>query len=667
MPSRSRTHQVGLLALASLVACTGPAAPSPTLSRAGGGATATIATFEGRYDPASGALTIRTEPSGDAAGRLGRSVFQPYQDGTPGSGPADTFELVTDASPAPGVDPVGCGGVGSFDGSITLRSFFGGLAFSNVAIQLTEVTTGHEACNSAAPADGLSAALGYWDYGAIGVKGSPSAPLDNRSVRWSFRFAASEAFTFRGRIMAQVAPLPAPANPLWSFEWTPSMFMDPPHSFQDVGTTLAHVVWNGTAFVDTQGRITFQKVGAPTSASVGLVYPAQAYARGFTGANYFVADAAHGGSAIDTTGDFTVCAKFKPGVNPGADAYKVIVAKGDPVSADPSSGWALAHFGPIFGGPEPEYSFMHRTGLDGGSIRSIYGPQGLPGDPDGRAYEYVCGGGNAGNVQVGAFGQVAGTAYAVGAAVSNALPLVIGAAAGGTYPYTDGGVYEIIFDSRPVSLTLMNEIVAMAEGRVTYYGASAAGSGSAGTSVAGADLATYLLPQGANVPVTTDASGLLDAGKSVAFGGTTTGLGPVLPAGTTEYCIGAEVTAADWATASGCVLGSGGGGELGIFFTSGTIAGTNGSAFRALVSPVPDAGRHKVMVCYAPPAIPATGQAQLYVDGTLAGTTSADGGNAFDIVTGQLQVGTCNLAGLLTGARIGRVFACPTANPASCN
>ncbi len=668
MSSNTRTSLVGLLALASLAACTGAKAPPPALGRASTEKAAEVATFEGRFDPATGALTITTTPAADASGRVGRSVYQPFVDGQPG-GPVNTFELKNGAAIGSGT---ACpGATASWGGNVTLTHFFSGVTFSSVVVELTYLApSGREACNSDAATDGMSASLGLWDYGS---GGTPMVAGVSVTKPWYFKQTNAGAFTFRGRIMATMAPLTAPTNGLTAFEWTPAMFMDPPHSFKDVGTTLSHVKWNGTNFVDSirPGNVpvlTFTPVGSPTSVPVGLTYPPQAYATGFSGTSYFTAD----GSALNTTGDFTVCAKFKPGANPGAGVYKIIVAKGDPVSADPNSGWALAHFGPIFGGPEPEYSFMHRTGTEGGSVRSIFGPQSAA--PDAKIFEYVCGGRNTGNIQVGVFGQFSGSVLPVTGPASNALPIVIGAAQAGAAPYADGGVYEVIFDSRGVTPAVMNEIVATAEGRQVYNGAAEQGSffplpepaafpgNSVGTSVVGADGATYLLPQGATIPISTDASGLLDAGKVVSFGGTNAGFGPVLPASPAAYCIGAEVDSASWATASGCILGWAGGGEMRIWFEGGNLAGTNGGAFQATTSATLSAGRHKVMVCYPT----AANQGTLYVDGAAAGTTSADGGAAVDISATQIQVGTCLAPGPLTGARIGRVFACPSANPALC-
>jgi lysophospholipase L1-like esterase len=636
----NRTRVLGLLAFAWLLACSRPAAPPPVPSRPSIPAAATLATFEGRLDPATGQLAIRALPAAAASGPLGRVAFVPWQDGTPGAGPADTFELVSGAMPGAGT---ACqpGNPTSWEGNVTVRSFFTTRSFSSVSVELLSITTGFEACNSAAASEGMSAAFGLWDYGAMAASGSASR-------LWRFRLPSSSAFTFTGRIMAAWDDLAAPAAGGTTFDWTPSMMLDPPHSFQDVSTTRAHVAWNGSRWVDTKSLIDFRAVGSPDTTWVGLIYPAQAYAHSFSPSKYFEADAAHGGNAIDTTGDFTVCAKFKPGANPGQGGFKVIVAKGDPVD-EGGHGWALVHLTVT----EPEYAFAYRTGQDSSATRAITGPGG---DPGNRTYEYVCGGRNSDQVFLGAFGQAIG--YGIGVtgnfdAQASSLPLVIGAAAGGLYPSTDGGVYEVIWDSRAPTLAVMNEIVAAAEGRNTYNGAYQIGNTVDGRAVTGADLGTYHLPPGATPPVSTDGSGLLDAGTVLPFN-------RVLPSNPTGYCVGAEVTSSNWAAADGCILGDEDG-VLRIFFTGGAVAGINGNAYRALgpsVAGYAANSRHAFRVCSS--AHPGTSNVKLYVDSSAQAATTDTAGGLFDASARPLLVGTCGFAPALSGARIGRVFACPT-------
>ena len=649
MNSRQLNAVASMLALA---ACSRPAAPAAAPGRATDAlAAATVATFEGSYQPGQG-LTIRTAPAGWPVVQ-GRVAYMPWQDGSPGSGPDNTFELVTEPSPPPGSDPNGCATLKpDFHGDITLRSFFRELSFTDVAIELLTVSTGYEACLDDTPGagSGMSGVSGFWDYGPIGVAGS-------NTRTWRFNFDGGQAFTFTGRIMAQAAPLPVPANGAAAFEWVPSMLLDPPHSFQHVPTTLSHVVWDEAtnSFTHTVGSISLQPVGSPGWTTMGLSYPRQGYATGFTESNYFEADAAHGGNSVDTTGDFTVCTKFKPGANPTGDAYKVLVGKGNPISG---YGWALAH---LRLGAESEYSFVYWTGEDTSGTRAIVGPASAT--PERRAYDYFCGGRNGDAVYVDAFGQLFGFAIPVTGAIPSpeTLPIAIGAAAGGAYPYLDGGVYEVIWDSRAITASVAGQIIAAAEGRATVNGAYWLGFPNDGPTVPGADLAGYLLPRGAGTPLTTDGSGLLDAGTQLTFNQ----VFQANPAG--GYCIGAEVVAADWTIPSGFIL-SGSGGSLRILINpDGTVIGVNGDAY----SPPQEVGlrswlsgtRHTFKVCSTehgslPPNV------MLDVDSNAYSWQGTSDKALDDLAAGQLLVGASTP---LTGARIGRVFACPTPTAGSCN
>jgi hypothetical protein len=427
------------------------------------------------------------------------------------------------------------------------------------------------------------------------------------------------------------------------------------------------VVWDGNlGFVDTVGSLDFQRVGSPGFTTTGLSYPRQAYARGFTASDYFVADAAHGANSVDTTGDFTVCARFKPGANPPDGGFKVLVGKGNPVD-ETSTGWALSHFRL---GVEPEYSLVYRTGVDGDATRAIVGPQSAT--PEQRAYDYVCGGRVGGEIYLDAFGQMFGNAVPVTGNILNAasLPIVIGAAAGGAYPDTDGGVYEVIWDSRPISAAVAGHIIASAEGRATRNGAYWTGFISDGPTVPGADLAGYLLPRGAGAPLTSDGSGLLDAGTQLTFNQV---LQSNPPGG---YCIGAEVVAADWSVVGGDVLGEGGGGQLKIWFQADAgppahvnVRGTNGGA-PAVTGPAVEGwapgSRHTFKVCSTPHGT--TDNVSLYVDSNATPSLATSQGALVDLTSTSLLVGTSGYnPEPLTGARIGRVFACPGPTAGSCN
>jgi hypothetical protein len=646
MHSRTRAFSLAVLAAAA-AACSPDAERSTTLDQASRPASATVATFEGSFDPATGALTIRTTPSPSLASVM---AYTPWVDGVPGAGPKDTFELrngtVTGSALA-------CSGSASWEGDVILTSFFDTQAFSDVAIELTSlVPAGNEACNSAAPYDGMSAAYGLWDYGTIGINGSATRT-------WRFANPDSETFTFRGRIMATVSAIPAPANGAGSFEWAPYMFADPPHSFQQEGTTLSHVFWNGSAFVDLVGPLDFAPVGAvATNNPVGVTFPVQQWAGPFaSGANRYQAT-----DALGLDGDFTACVKFRPGADPAVGDRKVLLAKGSPVNGG-GDGWALSQQH----GAAQQYGMWYSTPTPSGSYDTFLSPG--TDHPEHSSFDYICGGRDGSNVRVVSHGRDVRFPLSVTGSfpTPDTLPLVIGAQADGGWPSADGGVYEVIFDSRPATPAVMVDIVSRAEGRRLYNGASYTGNNTDALPVVGADGAIYHFPFGATAPVSADGSGLLDAGTLLYFGGTTAFFGGTLAGSPSNYCVGAEVVSAGWASATGCVLGDVDG-YLKIFFLGDGVAATAGNGqWRALggdKSVWSANSRHKLMVC-SPGATANT--ADLYVDGSLVGS-SLPGSPQFDLTAGQLEVGTCGFGGGdLTGARIGRVFACPTSDHAQCN
>jgi hypothetical protein len=663
MPSIHRVACLGLVALASLAACSRPAEPPPAMTRANE-RIATVATFEGRYDPATGALTFSTTPADSMAeGPLGRVAFIPYRDGKPG-GPRDTLELANGS--ILGSDMLCGGSTASWEGEVSLKSYYETQSFSDVAVEILSITGGFEACNSVLAYGGMSATLGLWDYGSIG-------PGASKTETWRFNRPSDVGFTFTGRVMATLGSLPAPANGGSSFEWSPYMFMDPPHSFKDVGTTLSHVIWDGSSFVDTRGVVTFLPAGATApNHPVGLAYPVQQWAGPFpNGADRY--EASPSPAALNLTGDFTVCVKFKPGVNPEPLGRKVLVAKGNPVDmAGP--GWALTQqHGPVVGGGA-QYGFFYITLNDGNSDTYVF-----PGDhPENSTFDYTCAGRSGDSILVVAHGRETHFANPVSGIIPGeaGLPLVIGAAAGGAYPATDAGVYEVIFDSRGATMAVMNDIVDRAEGRKTYNGASYDGNDVDALAVAGVDGLTYHFPVGATAPVSTDGdgSGLLDAGTSVAFGGAANGLTGVLPPGTSGYCVGADIANpldVDFASAAGYILTDSSGYLRILILGDGTVIGVNGNAY---MQPK-DIGlhaweantRHTLRVCATTAVIP--GVTSFYVDSDAELFTSDSLETPLaDLTNGQLLVGSNNVGGsLLTGARVGRVFACPTADPTLCH
>ncbi len=195
---RTSTAAALAAALALLSSCApAPEAPAGPRDGARPSSTRVVATFTGELDAAAGTLTLRPEAPQQSSAL---SVVPVVQDGTPGTNPPDTVELVTEAAQERGL---GCGALDSFDGDVRLRSFFASKQLRNVHVELVAIGgTGHEACNSAPEVPGASAQYGLWSYGQLAPAGS--VPDASAVARWSFRLPDRTAFTFRGRVLADV-------------------------------------------------------------------------------------------------------------------------------------------------------------------------------------------------------------------------------------------------------------------------------------------------------------------------------------------------------------------------------------------------------------------------------------------------------------------------------
>lgn len=97
------------------------------------------------------------------------------QDDTPGTGPADTVELVTNSTGTNGSCPAPYQ-TNTFCGNVTLRSFYT-RSLSHVYVEVTSITdattgaslTDHSGVNSDTAPSGLSSALGLWRHTGQGV------------------------------------------------------------------------------------------------------------------------------------------------------------------------------------------------------------------------------------------------------------------------------------------------------------------------------------------------------------------------------------------------------------------------------------------------------------------------------------------------------------------
>jgi hypothetical protein len=288
---------------------------------------------------------------------------------------------------------------------------------------------------------------------------------------------------------------------------------------------------------------------------MGMNSPARHYASGFSKTTYFVADESHGGNAFDTSGAFTVCAKVKPGANPEmTGANKIFVAKGQAEGTDPTylEGWALMQM-------HMNFCFHYRTLLDT-EMMSYFDTVYVETVAQDRSFDYICGGrtgsGTGSTIWVNGHGlpEVGLTQAMNGTFASpSSLPLSIGAYPTGDNPHADGGVYEVIWDSRPMSAAVAEEIVQRSSleihsgwsGRLFSTLNQFDSQIVTTTSEKGADLATYVFPPFVPGFPTMD-----------YVGGTIPGNGgfifktPVVTDTTVSgFCLGAELSS-DWGGAS---------------------------------------------------------------------------------------------------------------------
>lgn len=663
-------------------------------SNAGTQQTGVVATFTGSYDPATGKLSIEAAPP-DASQSGALTVFLPFSDGTVGTGPVNSFEIVTDPGFAATVVANDCSGQNAFEGDVTIRSFFKNQSMKNVYAEITGLSpSGHAACNPD-PVSGtltnLLTTYGVWSYGNLDPDGTPSVVATRR---WKFRYASDEKFTFQGKIWATLAaPVPRSGDP--EFNWYATSLVDPPRTFKPRATTVSHIVWNGSGWDDLVGGAAFVKQGTGGgSVSTGISDTVQRYATFSSGEYWTFTPTGAATTAFELAGDFTVCAKFKPGVLPPfphpPDHIKTLFAKNNPTIPAGHVGWALMEMNGL-------YCFHYGTPTSNGDGTELMSAMAPNANPETFAYDYICGG-RAGNfVWVGIEGLLQlqlseqNGLTPIGSFAGTNLPLAIGAMADGTLGADDAGVYEIIIDSRPPVPGVLAEIVGVAEGRVlpgmvggvatidTVNASSMATyvpSNGAGTPVTGADGNPYTLPQYATVPLATDGTGLLPAGTVVWYSHLLTE-----DTRTSGFCLGAELEATgSWSAVHGALFGlQSGDAKVGLFAPHDEFAGAfvwndpDGVVFHDLPSGWAEASAHVFHACVDPSA---GSPIALYADGAAGGTGAGplpnlsdpsqvvSFGNVYLNPSGNPQFNP--FGSPLTGARIRRVFACPNPNPASC-
>lgn len=705
---RFGTGSVALACAAALVAGCSKSSP-PKVAGGTPQQTRLVASFVGNYDAATGKLTITPEPgSPDNPNAL--SVFIPASDGVADSTPDNTFELRTTATSEVNAD--GCGpGLNSYNGTIQIYSGFRNQTFSNVWAEITEISnTDNAGCNSADPgSSGLSSTTGgLWSYGTVAYHTAVAR-------EWRFRWNSGQSFGFRGRIVADLGLPTSAAGP--KFDWAPTYIASPTRTFKEVPTTMHHLTWTGTTFQDSKSSVTFTvPYGTITSGTSNLTGPASHYAD-FTQLGYFQEVIPGGQNSVfsDTTslhsthgGYFTVCAKFKPGKHPYSEtdqSTKNLVTQGLAESDQGGTqGWSLMQM-------HNAYCFHWRTAVNTAANTMSFLPPGgfdsggqeVATTPEAWEYDYICGGrtNETVGIQVGLHGVWPGMAsYSIGSDSfidNDAMPLVLGAYADSSGRARDAGLYEVIFDSRPATLAVMNEIVAAAEGRDLPNAAYDASSATTvfdsqrylqpftnGVPVLGADQTTaYTLAPFLTKPLPADGTGLLPAQTRVdytrPFNDNTR---------TSGYCIGAELKASGaWRDGTGAlVYGTilslpDGFVEIhptnGFQYQANDVFGWALDSFNASVwtaARFTDGSAHRFTACVDP--VGSTNKINLYIDGTLTGsadwhastTPSSIGYDRGPWGSGLTIQGYWN--GLspfwLTGAQIRRVFACPTNDETQC-
>ncbi len=170
-----------------------------------------IADFKGHYDGTQfviDAVTPAAEPV-EGFGLMAREqqlcILNIVQDGTPGSGPANTIELVTESQARNGACPAPYDTVPSLCANVTLRSFYTDRTRTDVYVRLNSLTTplANPVLNSAASSPGLPSGLGIWSYGNLGLAGTPAAAA---ARDWVFQTTGA-SFSFTGSVVTNMAEL----------------------------------------------------------------------------------------------------------------------------------------------------------------------------------------------------------------------------------------------------------------------------------------------------------------------------------------------------------------------------------------------------------------------------------------------------------------------------
>lgn len=170
-----------------------------------------IADFQGHYDGTQfviDSVKPAAEPV-EGFGLMSREqqlcVMNIIQDGVPGSGPANSVELVTESQARNAACPAPYDTVPSLCANVTLRSFYTDRTRTDVYVRINSLTTplANPVLNSAVSTPGLPSGLGIFSYGNLGLAGSPEAAA---SRDWVFQTTGA-SFSFTGSVVTNMAEL----------------------------------------------------------------------------------------------------------------------------------------------------------------------------------------------------------------------------------------------------------------------------------------------------------------------------------------------------------------------------------------------------------------------------------------------------------------------------
>ena len=190
------------LALVALAACSQGPQTSPVAATTHG---RVLGTFGGVLDTASGAISFWA-PDGSLT-PIGLTVVQ--------DGPGGQVMLTTTNVTHSELDGVPCwpcqhgscpDDTAAFGGDVTVTNT-SGQALSNVYVEITQIDTAKEACNSDTDVDSVtSVGGGLWSYGPIAVGAGSTR-------RWRLKKPTATPYTFKGRVVEADSMLPtlAPA------------------------------------------------------------------------------------------------------------------------------------------------------------------------------------------------------------------------------------------------------------------------------------------------------------------------------------------------------------------------------------------------------------------------------------------------------------------------